>query len=278
MQVRLISLGEIITPDIMKCIQAFTVLIAKKKASSDLAEIGKSIGAVMQANMSLINQFKLGKVSEEDFNEQMIALLEKATNVKLTVDEFDGAWNTMNPVFKQYELALQQAIQYNKQPDQQIIFISFTNPKDIRFLMKQLDENNINYKVENGQLSEIAGIKLLTTYHEKKSKEDLIEDVIKRLLSKRASQSALASSMNNVFNAVGAETADVPNIFYIRGVNRLNDPILKEDLDRTNQKVEEKASLFYVDVVLWKKFENQTLADVLNIQQHSLRQATTINL
>lgn len=278
MQVRLISLGEIITPDIMKCIQAFNMLIAEKKASSDLEEIGKSIGAVMQANMSLINQFKLGKVSEEDFNEQMIALLEKATNVKLTVDEFDGAWNTMNPVFKQYELALQQAIQYNKQPNQQIIFISFTNPKDIRFLMKQLDENNINYKVENGQLSEIAGIKLLTTYHEKKSKEDLIEDVIKRLLSKRASQSALASSMNNVFNAVGAETAEVPNILYIRGVNRLNDPILKEDLDRTNQKVEEKASLFYVDVVLWKKLENQTLADVLNIQQRSLRQATTINL
>jgi hypothetical protein len=61
-QVRIISLGEVVTPDIMKTIQAFTALIAGKKQSSNPLEVGKSIGLVLQQNMKLINDFKLGKL------------------------------------------------------------------------------------------------------------------------------------------------------------------------------------------------------------------------
>lgn len=111
----------------MKAIGAFTTLIASKKSSSNPAEVGKAIGGVLQANMSLINDLKLGKIIESDFNEKMISALEKATEVKLNNDEFDSAWSAMHPSFSQFEALLNEAIAFNNQPGQKIIFISFTN-------------------------------------------------------------------------------------------------------------------------------------------------------
>ena len=89
-KVRIISLGEIVTLDIMKTLHAFTALIAEKIQSNNLGEIGKKIGGVLQQKVNLINEFKLGKVSEVEFTSQMIVVLEESTGAKITVEEFDN--------------------------------------------------------------------------------------------------------------------------------------------------------------------------------------------
>lgn len=268
MQARIISLGDIVTLNIAKTVGAFTTLIAGKKSESNPAEVGGLIGGVLQTNMNLINDFKLGKMTENEFNEKMIAVLETATGVKLSTVEFDSAWNAMLPTFNQFEALLNEAITFNKQPGQKIIFISFTNPKDIRHLVEQLKTNKIAYKTDGDQLTEIDGIKLLTTYAYKKSKAELIEVATKELRSSPAPQSSLATSMSAAaFNIDQYRPLDdAKDIKYIRAVNDLKDPVLKEDVDKTNEEVEKRVASFSIETIIWKKFEKQPFSDVLNRQ------------
>jgi len=276
-QVRIISLGEIITPNIMNAIQAFTSLITGKKETGNPSEIGKAIGIVLQQNVNLINNFKLGKLDESDFTQQMIDALRKATGVELTISEFDHSWNEMNPQFNQFGALLAQATEYNSQPNQQIIFISFTNPKDIRNLIKELESNQQHYQVANDQLVEICGIQLYTTYTMQQNKAELIESTIKKLNTKMPYQSNLVNSISNVLSIEQARASEPLNIKYIRCVNDIKDPILKEDTNQTNQKVEKTAEAFFVDTIIWNKWE-QSLSDMLNNQQVVSRQMTASKL
>lgn len=279
-QVRIISLGEIVTPDIMKTIQSFTDLIAGEKQAAVPTDIGKAIGVVIQQNMILINDFKLGKLNEKYFTDQMIDALEKATDIRITVEEFDHAWKAMSPQFKQFESQLKQAIEYNSNPNQQIIFISFTNPKDMRYLIDELKTNNQDCKIFNDQLTEIGGIPLYTTYSTQQTKAELIETTIKQLKSKAYSQRSLGSSISNVLSIKDEDTKEESGsceIKYIRCVNSIKDPILREDLDMTNQDVGNKTALFLVDTLLWKKWE-QPLSDILSNNQIAARQISVSKL
>lgn len=269
-QVKIISLGEIVTLDIMKTIQAFTALIAEKLKQVNQPvnshEIGKSIGLVLQSSTKIIDDFKLGALNENDFTEKMINVFEKETTITLTTQEFDHAWNAMNPKFQQFEAFLKQAVEYNSQPNQKVVFISFTNPKDIRSLVNELKNNEQSYQVDDDQLVEICGIPLHTTYANQQTKAELIETTIKRLNTKVSTQSSLANSMSNVVSIEQAKEFEPLDIKYIRGVNNINDPILKEDLDKTNQTVEKKAAAFFVDTIIWMKQE-RSLSAVLSDQQ-----------
>jgi hypothetical protein len=263
MRARIINLGDIVTPNIMKTPGALTTLFASKNPSSNPADIGKAIVGVMHENMNLIKDFKLGKIPESEFNERMISALEKANDAKLSIDEFNTAWNAMHPTFNQYEALLNEAIAYNNQPGQQIIFISFTNPKDIRYLTEQLKINGIPHKTDGEQLTEIAGIRLLTTYAAQKEKAELIVTAIKELRSNQIARGTLAASMNSMFNNNNDEPRELPDIKYIRAVNDIKDPVLKEDLDKTTQEVEKQASSLAIETIIWKKFEKQMLSEVL---------------
>jgi glycerophosphoryl diester phosphodiesterase len=275
-QVRIISLGEIVVIDIIKTIQAFTGLIAKKKQAANPVEIGKVMGLFLQQNMKSINDFKLGSLNEIDFTQQMIDSLKKATDVELTVSEFDQAWNAMNPKLEQFEPLLKQTIEYNNLPKQQVIFISFTNPKDIKHLKSELEKSNIGYKIDNDQLVELGGIQLYTTYSSKKTKAELIETTIKKLNTKSSTKSSLANSMSNVLSLEQVKETEL-EIKYIRSVNSINDPILKDDLDKTNHEVEIKAAGFFVDTILWMKNE-KTLSDVLRDPQKASNQISVAKL
>lgn len=267
MRSRIISLGEIVSPDLMKAINKFTSLIATKKSSTNFQEIGRAIGGVLGSKMNLINDLKLGKISESDFDSQMISALEQATEVKLSTDEFNTAWSALCPVYSQFSLLLNEVIDFNNKPGHKVIFISYTNPKDIRHLIEQLKINNVAYKTKDDELIEIAGIKLLTTYGSRKTKAELIDVANQQMRSDIVVQSPLASSMAAVFNHDQNGLNQSPDIKYIRGVNDVKDPILKEDLDKTNEDVERQANMFSIETIIWKKFENQSLSDVLNSSQ-----------
>jgi hypothetical protein len=229
-------------------------MIAEKNQSVPPAEIGKKIGGVLQSKMELLNQFKLGKVAEDQFDKEMIDALAEATGVTLTVDEFNQAWNAMNPAYAQFADLLNQAAAFNNQAGQKIIFISFTNPKDMRHLAAELQKNNVLFKTENGELSEICGMKLLSSYSLQQAKNDLIVTAYNELQP--------AGKLGTLFN--NKTSADIK---YIRGVNTINDKVLSADWDKITQSVEAQANELRIPSVIWKKHEKQTLNEVLNSSQ-----------
>jgi hypothetical protein len=277
MKTRIISLGEIITPNIMKTIHAFTALIVNHKPDSNPAQVGAQVGGVLQTQKTLIDDLKHGAILEAQCVEQIISALEKATEVKLSLEEFYDAWNAMCPHFKEFEQFLRDAIEFNRKKNHSAAFISATNPIDIRFIVKQLAENKVAYQYENDQLLEIEGIPLFTTYSLQMPKAALIEHIVKLHLSKAGGRSALASSMDDVFKS----TTTASDIKYIRGVNKIDDPVLsviKTELDQTNQDIEQKAASLQVEVVIWKKWEKQSLLEALNTNDQSPRYLHAVNL
>jgi len=268
LQLQIISLGEIVSPDISKTLLAFKNLIAEKKPSASPNEISKSIGRVLHENMELINHFKIGKLNEIQFTTKMITALKNATGVELAVAEFNDAWNAMNKTFEQFEGLLKEAIEYNKLPKKQIIFISFTNPKDLRHLEGELKKGGISYSTREGYLVEIGGIQLMTTCLAQKTKAELIESTIRGLNTRLPADSLLAKSMGNLFS-LECKDFELIDTKYIRRTNRVDDPILKEDLDRTNLAVESTAAKFAVDTILWNPNEKTLTEALLNTEMVS---------
>lgn len=257
-QITIINLGDIVTPDARLMIMAFTTLISQKKPEADIREINAGILTVIKQTTETVNLFKLGKIKEEQFNQIMIDELEKATGVRLTTEEFDNAWNAMNPGYPQFQEALALLVKHNQQQDQQVIFVSFTNPKDMRHLAACLKNAAIPHQLEKGELAEIDGIQLVSTYTREKSKADLIEEMIKKANRKSQTSSPLSSSMNDVFNA---NQAPANSVLYIRRVNNINDPVLKTELDNTNADVDKTTQTFKVDTIIWMK--DQPLSEIL---------------
>lgn len=258
MRVRIISLGEIVTPNINKTILGLAHLIHTKSPTSEIADITKQLGGVLQTRMNLLNDFKLGRVEENDFDQQMLSAIEQSTGVKLSTDEFNQCWSAMCPEYAQFSALLDEAVEFNKMQGQKLIFISFTNPKDIRHLRDQLDKNNISYRVDGEQLTELNSIKLVTTYASRLSKAELIDQVYKEA---RAEQS---TGINLGYFMPAQKSTESVDVKYIRGVNNINDPILKADLEQTNQQVEMKAASLAMETIIWEKYAKMSLSDALN--------------
>lgn len=49
-----------------------------------------------------LSDFKQGVISEEKFTTKIIIRIKEATQVELTLEQFDTAWNAMNPAFSEF--------------------------------------------------------------------------------------------------------------------------------------------------------------------------------
>jgi hypothetical protein len=216
--------------------------------------------------MAIINEMKLGTIDENEFDTKAIELFLKATGVRIAAEDLNKAWDVMNPEFSAFESVLKEAIQFNKTQGQSLVLISFTNPKDIRSLIKQLDKNGIPYKTEGDVLIEIDGIKLLTTYALKKTKQELIKIARDELLSNRLSVLA----QNSTF--ADKSLLEAVDIKYIHGVNNINDAMLKvfsEDFDKTTDAIKAETQKLLIHTSLWHKVgdKKQTLTAALTNEQ-----------
>lgn len=177
--IRVMSLGEIVTPSMMKGVTALAAL-----TSSPVPVLLGVIGKLQKE----IDSFKLGTVSETDFNNLFISAINSATDVIITTDQFDEAWGKMNPTYDAFMKNLQSTIKYNEKNNQKFILVSFTNPKDIRRLQTELEKNKVAHQTvtdehEKTHLKSIEGVELLLTYKEKKIKVELVKQVRERFMS-----------------------------------------------------------------------------------------------
>lgn len=289
--IRILNLGDIVAVNIQKTIAAFAATIANKKVSGTdinknaniIAEISKSLTDNMKDIGAVIEQFKLGAIDEPTFNQNLSAALEKATGIKLSDQEIDEAWKAGLPEGKSFEALLKQAIEFNKQPNQQLVFISATNPKDMRHLQWELHCLNIPCSHgDNFSIKSIDGISIHSTYVAKKTKAQLIETVIKDIKNTNSLDS-ITQSLNSVIIATNnkqeqSDALEEDNIKYIRGVNNINDPFFKSVSNETNTQTEQKAAGFKVDTLIWDKSVDKDLTAFFNNKNITANQHKVANL
>jgi hypothetical protein len=256
-KIRIISLGEIISPDIQKTLEAFSALLSDKLPGTTEKEIKGGIEKVLQIHVPLLNQFKLGNINEDDFSHKLIEAINSFFSVKITSDEFDDCWSKMYPDFESYEPLLRQAIEFNRASDQALIFISFTSPKDINHLTSELAKHHIPTDIHNDFLLSIDSIPLYTTYMCKKPKADIIKDVITSL--KRTPILLPLNSLLFQSLMTGNKESDIK---YICSNNRILEPTLKDDYQKTTQAAQETCTSFMVETIFWDK-QHQSLQEVL---------------
>jgi hypothetical protein len=172
-KIRIISLGEIVTPNLGNGLKALAETVAQKK-SVELSQVSSQVQLAVQKNFGVIEKFKQGALSENEFDAIFIAAIYNETEIKLTVEEFNSAWAAMNPKYASFKQALEVALAFHTKENQQLVLITYTNPKDIRQLRNELQVNHIPYQLDSsGNLYEIAGIKLHVTYVNKSTKAEI---------------------------------------------------------------------------------------------------------
>lgn len=183
-EIKILSLGTIVSQDVGKTIDAYANIFTQKKSELGKTHYLQGLAGMLQEaeTNTLINSVKLGALSEEAFIQGMLGRFKALFNVDLTVEEFKKGWNAMNPAYEAFAAELKQAAEYNQKIDAQVIFYSFTNPLDMQYLAKQLKSHGILYQLtEEGQLCEIDGIALHTAYVAKQPPLDLIRSIVRAL-------------------------------------------------------------------------------------------------
>lgn len=255
--VSIISLGEIVHQNQLKALQTFAKLVGQKNPAINQDNPKAAfmlIHGILGAAKEQLEHFKNGSLTEADYTNSMIAEIQEKTGVLLTVEEFDTAWNTMNPRYDDFAIFLEEAIRLKAQGNE-IIFISNTNPKDMSSFIKQLKQNNVSCEVsDGGELMSIGQIPVFLSYVRKQSKADLITDVIRW-------QSPPRADSNTFWRANNPSHVYAPkNLQYIRGVNMPTDPLLKLLDEATRLAVDAAVKEGHVKTIIWDRFKGETLS------------------
>lgn len=247
-KVRIVSLGEIVSQVQVKALLAFAKLINPENEKAAQGVLGKIL--LGSDTLKDLSDFKQGVISEEEFTKKIIIRIKEATQVELTLEQFDTAWNAMNPAFSEFASLLEELLAWNR-GEQKIVLISYTNPKDMRHLKSELEAANIKHTVdENNELNSIEGMPLHLSYVAKTSKADLILQVIKQL-APPTSVTMFASASQSPHN-----------IKYVHSINGKEDPIFAYLDEQSRQPVVAMAKTKGVEALMWDKQHGQPFNEI----------------
>ena len=253
MGIRILSLGEIITQNQKKTLDAFARLINPVKPESVMRDLA---GLLMSPEtLEALDLFKRGIKREDEFTAFMIAKIKATFGVELTLDNFYGAWNEMNPKFAEFRERLEDVLR--TQEMQHIVFVSYTNPIDMRHLITELRANGVPCTLDtvSGELNRIDTIPLYTTYSEKKSKAELIVDRVQHFSPK-----AMDTTTPSFFPPAPVSPADIK---YVRGINGPTDPLVTALSECSNTEVAAVNAALGVPTLFWNKAAGQTFHDAI---------------
>jgi len=266
-KVRIISLGEIVTPNFENTFKAFMYTIMQKdlalKPHDIIPKLKQALAVLMQEDEhgnSILNDFKVGKITEQLFINKAIAAVKTNLGVELLGEEFKAAWRAGCPTYANFKDRLAAAIMFNAEPQQKMVLISFTNPIDMEHLREELEKNALSFNIdpETGSLTKIGGMDLYLTYETKKSKAQLITEVIQNLGASKVEPTSATT-----FAEVSMVSTATPEILYIKGVNQIEDLALAQDFATTSAAVESAADVCSVKTIIWEH-SKQPLEDLLN--------------
>ncbi len=249
-RIRIVSLGEVVPQLQNRALDDFAKLINPENPKDALGVLKDILGRMK--TFEDLSSFKTGSMSEEEFTNIMIKRINESTNVKLTTEQFDTAWNAMNPTVAEFSPLLGEVIRENT-GEQQIVFVSYTNPKDMRHLRQMLDSAGIKYTLdENNELNSIDGVPLHLSYATKRPKGDLILHVIQKMTPAPSSAMFTSAPLD---------------IKYVRSINGDKDPIMAFLHDQSDQAAVDAAEKKGVDVLIWNKQAGQSFRDTIQAGQ-----------
>ena len=260
-RVRIVSLGEVVTQNQMKTLNALATAINSENPRSAMGALGKILQHIDTQHS--LDMFKQGMKSEEDFTLEMIAKIKEETGVELSVDDFDKAWDAMNPDFADFSPVLLDILNQNLD-SQKIVFVSYTNVKDMKHLIKELDAHGMAYTRDkiNGELNSIGGVSLYLSYSEKKSKAEIILQIVKTMMN----ASLITESALNEFTFFGKgdSSNDQPlDIKYVCSTPGITDPVLLSLDEKNRVEVKEAIDSEEIEVLHWNKKEKQVFSEAI---------------
>lgn len=257
-RVRILSLGEIVTQNQMKMMMEFARLINSADPQAAMIKLREILQDTETQNS--LDQFRLGFKREEEVIIEMISKIRVSTGVQLTIDEFNKAWNAMNPTYPEFASVLSEVVREHH-GDHKIVFVSYTNPKDIRHLKTELDSNSVPYTRDegNGEINSICGIPLYLTYLTQKSKADLILQVMHQQTAPRL----FANRDNSFFEQIPVSPSEAPDIKYIQCIRGTVDPVYKMLTDKSIADVKNTTSSAGVETIFWNRQDKQPFNEVI---------------
>jgi hypothetical protein len=167
----------------------------------------------------------------------------------------------MVPEFKYYEEVLRQVIREHRRPNQEVILVSATNPKDMDKIFSQMVANDIGVEGPFEDNSHhLAGMPLFLSYLFLQDKVTLVRNQVSRL--RPPSVSSLVESLSTGLGFAKSANAEQEEIVYVHGPNEMTDSALtayREELDRNNRTLQNSVPVRFV---LWDK-NSQSLSSVL---------------
>ena len=242
--VRFISLGEIVTLDIKQTMTAFANILGEHGKQDQI----KLLGVFVREVMGVINQFKLGKLTEKEFDQAFIKAFKAKFDVTITVEQLNKAWEKMQPTFEQYDEALTELCHFNEKKDHQIVLFSYTNPKDMQALQTALETHHVPYKLDKaGHFTQIAGMDIHLTYTTNKTKAELIRQEAQQHL--------------------GEDT----QLAMITSKSQANIPVIKADVKFTQETIQTMLKENKIPTISWDKTKIN-LTDLLSQQPPTFSQ------
>lgn len=123
--------------------------------------------------------FKMGFMKESIFDQLMIDYFIKKLDITLTIEEFNQIWQATNPSFPDIQPWLTQIdVQKMRRNGYRFEFMTYSNPKDMRHLLEELQKYDQAYVLAQGDLIGFAGLPLACSFVKQKSTEEMLRDLI----------------------------------------------------------------------------------------------------
>jgi hypothetical protein len=138
---------------------------------------------------------------------------------------------------------------------QHIVLVSYTNPKDMKHLVAELRANHVPCTLDpiSGELKKIGEQPLFTTYSAKKTKEQLILEIIQGYAPK-----PVDPSIPSFF-----PPAPRPDIKYVRGIRGSTDPLVKALSEKSDTSVAATIASLGIETLFWNREVDQPFNDAI---------------
>lgn len=225
----LMSVGELVPQDQSKIVEALSLVYQRVKTSNSIslraliAKIGALIAEQETEPNGHIYRLKMGFLEENLFDARMIESLREQTGIVFTTEEFNQIWQATNPDYAQIQERLARVnMKLLREHGFDFECVGFTNIKDMRHLLEELQAHDAAYVLAKGQLVGFAGLRLSCSFIEQKTRVEMLADAVKYAGYGRSfldmQSSAQARTPATFFVSSGS---DLSEIQAVKGMNAL---------------------------------------------------------
>ena len=176
------AVGEVVRQDRSAAAPVLSDILAIKNIGADISDlVAKMFSLILEQEHGpegYIYQFKMGFMAEEIFDQRMIDSFAEKLGIQLSIEEFNQIWQATNPTFSEIQPLLSQIdAQELQRNGYSMVFLAYTNRKDMRRLHEELQQHDQAYVSVNGDLIGFAGVPLACSFMKQNSTLEMLQEV-----------------------------------------------------------------------------------------------------